>query len=306
MTEQHSANWKDGLIRARDGLLDRVTGVTPDQLLNAAPYQPSQTESIDLAAELKMAMDEFKIAAMDEDGYQVNYARLRESKVYAEYRDFCVHRLRFFKTSALAGRDESLAFWINLYNALVLDGIINFNVQNSVTEGHLGVLAFFRKAAYEVGGLTVSLEDIEHGILRANRGHPYIPGPQFASNDPRLDWVISEPDVRIHFALNCASRSCPPIRAYTAEGINTQLDLAGRGFVDTNVRIDQDKSELHTSAIFNWYKIDFGGKEGVIDFIIKHLPDDERRTWIQEHQGALKLRYDPYNWGFNLWVDNQG
>jgi len=300
MTEQHSANWKDGLIRARDGLLDRVTGVTPDQLLNAAPYQPSQTESIDLAAELKMAMDEFKIAAMDEDGYQVNYARLRESKVYAEYRDFCVPRLRFFKTSALAGRDESLAFWINLYNALVLDGIINFNVQNSVTEGHLGVLAFFRKAAYEVGGLTVSLEDIEHGILRANRGHPYIPGPQFASNDPHMDWVISEPDVRIHFALNCASRSCPPIRAYTAEGINTQLDLAGRGFVDTNVRIDQDKSELHTSAIFNWYKIDFGGEEGVIDFIIKHLPDNERRTWIQDNQGALKLRYDPYNWGLNL------
>ena len=304
MTEQYSANWKDSLIQARNGFLDRVTGVKPDQVLNAAPYQPSQTESIDLAAKLKMAMDEFKIAAMDEDGYQVNYARLRESKVYAEYRDFCAPRLRFFDPSALSGRDESLAFWINLYNALVLDGIINFSVQNSVTEGHLGLLAFFRKAAYEVGGLPVNLEDIEHGILRANRGHPYIPGPQFASNDPRLDWVISTPDVRIHFALNCASRSCPPIRAYTAEGINTQLDLAGRGFVDTNVRIDQDKSELHTSAIFNWYKIDFGGKEGVIDFIIKHLPDDERRTWIQDNQGALKLRYDPYNWGLNLWGDN--
>ena len=90
MTEQHSANWKDGLIRARDGLLDRVTGVTPDQVLNAAPYQPSQTESIDLAAELKMAMDEFKIAAMDEDGYQVNYARLRESKVYALSEHPCI------------------------------------------------------------------------------------------------------------------------------------------------------------------------------------------------------------------------
>lgn len=306
MTEQYSTNWKNGLIRARNGLLDRITGVKPDQVFNAAPYQPSQTESIDLAAELKMAMDEFKIAAMDEDGYQVNYARLRESKAYAEYRDFCAPRLRFFDPAALSGRDESLAFWINLYNALVLDGIINFSVQNSVTEGRLGVLAFFRKAAYDVGGLPVNLEDIEHGILRTNRGHPYIPGPQFASNDPRLDWVISEPDVRIHFALNCASRSCPPIRAYTAERINTQLDLAGRGFVDTNIRIDQDKSELHTSAIFNWYKIDFGGKEGVIDFIIKHLPDDERRTWIQDNQGTLKLRDDPYNWGLNLWVDNQG
>ena len=108
MTEQYSTNWKDALIQARNGLLDRITGVKPDQVLNAAPYQPSQTESIDLAAELKMAMDEFKIAAMDEDGYQVNYARLRESKAYAEYRDFCAPRLRFFDPAALSGRDESL------------------------------------------------------------------------------------------------------------------------------------------------------------------------------------------------------
>ncbi|MFC2054675.1 DUF547 domain-containing protein [Chloroflexota bacterium] len=304
MTEQYSANWKDGLIQARNGLLDRITGVKSDQVLNATPYLPSKTESTSLAAEVKMAMDEFKIAAMDEDGYQVNYARLRESKAYGEYRDFCAPRLRFFDPAALAGRDESLAFWINLYNALVLDGVINFSIQNSVTEDRLGVLAFFRKTAYEVAGLRVNLEDIEHGILRANRGHPYIPGLHFAPNDPRLDWVISKPDVRIHFALNCASRSCPPIRAYTAEGINTQLDQAGRGFVDTNVRVDQDKSELHTSAIFNWYKIDFGGKEGVVDFIIKHLPNDERRTWIEDNQGEIKLRYDPYNWGLNLWGDN--
>jgi len=304
MTEQYSANWKDGLMRARDRLLDFVTGVKPDQVLNATPYQPSQTENIDLAAEVKMAMDEFKIAAMDEDGYQVNYARLRESKAYAEYRGYCAPRLRFFDQYALSRRDEGLAFWINLYNTLVLDGIINFSIQNSVTEDRLGVLAFFRKAAYEVGGLRLSLEDIEHGILRANRGHPYIPGTQFASNDPRLDLVISEPDMRIHFALNYASRSCPPIRAYTAEGINTQLDMAGRGFVDTDIRIDHDKSELHTSAIFNWYKIDFGGKEGVIDFIIKHLPDDDRRAWIQDNQEALKLRYDPYNWGLNLLGDD--
>jgi hypothetical protein len=80
--------------------------------------------------------------------------------------------------------------------------------------------------------------------------------------------------------------------------------MAGRGFVDTDIRIDHDKSELHTSAIFNWYKIDFGGKEGVIDFIIKHLPDDDRRTWIQDNQEALKLRYDPYNWGLNLLGDD--
>ena len=55
-----------------------------------------------------------------------------------------------------------------------------------------------------------------------------------------------------------------------------------------------------SSAIFNWFKGDFGGHDGVIDFLIEHLPqDDRRKTWLLEHQGTLRFVYKPYDWGLN-------
>jgi hypothetical protein len=68
-------------------------------------------------------------------------------------------------------------------------------------------MSFFRWAAYNVCGYQVSVDDIKHGILRSNKGHPYFPGANFTQDDPRQKWIISPLDVRIHYALNCASRS---------------------------------------------------------------------------------------------------
>lgn len=133
---------------------------------------------------------------MDENGYYINYTDLRESRAYHEFRNYCSPRLRHFDPARLNTQYENLAFWINLYNALVIDGIINFEVQTSITETRLGILLFFRKAAYNVGGQRLSLDDIEHGILRSNRGFPYLPGAHFASADPRLEWKVGEFDNR--------------------------------------------------------------------------------------------------------------
>jgi len=74
---------------------------------------------------------------------------------------------------------------LKTHNTLVIDAVIQFGVKYSVTEGRLGVLAFFERAAYQIGGHRFSLTDIEHGILRTNRGFPYLPGSHFASDDPR-------------------------------------------------------------------------------------------------------------------------
>ncbi len=145
----------------------------------------------------------------------------------------------------------------------------------------------------------MSLDDIEHGILRGNRGHPSLPGPQFPADDPRRGWVISSPDERIHFALNCASRSCPPIQVYSAEHIDDQLELAARNFVDQTTSVDQDRHVLSISKIFRWYQGDFGGQRGVINFILDHLPGGERREWIFTNQDSLSLDYKPYNWRLN-------
>jgi len=292
-------SWMDRWIGARETALDWVTGSRQGDVLNTDQSESVLKTGMDPGAVLKRALDQIELTAMDEAGKRVNYNVLRASPAYAAFRRDSAAVLRSFNPDSLATRAESLAFWINLYNALVIDGVITFGIQHSITEIHLGLLTFFRSAAYIVGGQRVSLDDIEHGILRGNRGHPFLPEPHFSSNDARLAWAISPADPRIHFALNCASRSCPPIQVYTPEKLDAQLDLAARSFVDSSVKIDPAHNRMVISRIFRWYEIDFRGRKGVVDFLITHLPDDQRRAWLVEHRSSLRLHYAPYDWGLN-------
>ena len=94
-------------------------------------------------------------------------------------------------------------------------------------------------------------------------------------------------------------RSCPPIQVYTPENIDAQLDLAARNFVNADLRVDPEGHKVHLSAIFSWFKSDFGGREGVVEFLIKHLPEDDRKTWLVENRDRLSFQYDAYDWGLN-------
>lgn len=290
----------DLLIGGRDGLLNRLLGTSPHEVLNAAPAAGNPGRGEEVAADLKRAINAFKVLAFDEAGTHVDYAGLRDSEAYSRYRTSCAPLLCDLDLATLTTREEQLAFWINLYNALVIDAVIAFGVRQSVTEGRWGLLRFFRRAAYIVGGHRFSLDDIEHGILRGNRGHMLVPGPQFAPSDPHRRWVVRPPDPRVHFALNCASRSCPPIGVYGAEQIDTQLDLAAQNFIANDVAVDEERSEVQLSSIFRWYAGDFEGRGGVIDCLVRHLPADEaRRQWIAAHKGEARLRYRAYDWSLN-------
>ncbi|MEJ2598639.1 MAG: DUF547 domain-containing protein [Anaerolineales bacterium] len=294
----HPSNRMNAFIGIREHLLGLLVSSEPSNVLNPMPLSPSTELFPDLSVELKQAMDRLKGIAMDEPGRRVNYAELRASSEYKEYRQKCSALLREYQPEKLPTNSAKRAFWINLYNALLIDAVIAFDVQRSVIEGWLGIIAFFRRAAYQIDGKRVSLEDIEHGILRANRGHPFLPGPQFACGDPRVAWCLPL-DPRIHFALNCGSRSCPPIQIYSADRLEAQLDQAGRNFVNANVKLDASKQMLMLSSIFQWYKGDFGSRCGVISFVIDHLPMDERRDWLVKYRGQIRLRYGPYDWGIN-------
>ena len=150
-----------------------------------------------------------------------------------------------------------------------------------------------------VGGQRVSCDDIEHGILRGNRGHPFLPGRQFRASDPRLKWAVARHDPRIHFALNCASRSCPPIRVYAADLLESQLETAAKHFIASEARVSPEINSLALSSIFKWFQADFGGREGVMDFLLAHLPRDEKRAWLAQNRGSVRLRYAAYDWRLN-------
>lgn len=294
----------DFLISLRERFLDIASGSDRARILNQVDAAEANPTDGDLAAELVNLLREVLSSGLVEHGENVDYAALRTNTLYEDFRR-CTGKLRAFDPSALPDKNARLAFWINLYNTVVLDGVIAMRVRRSIMERRVGV-TFLRQAAYIVGGQRMSCDDIEHGILRANRGHPFYPGRQFGPSDPRLKWVIKPLDARIHFALNCASRSCPPIRVYSPENLDSQLDLATRSYLATDVQILPEKNALQLSSIFKWFAADFGGREGIIDFVLSHLSEPAGRDWLIQQRDRISLRYKPYDWSLNSKAQTAG
>ncbi|WP_340098475.1 DUF547 domain-containing protein [Salinibaculum salinum] len=161
-------------------------------------------------------------------------------------------------------RNAALAFWSNLYNAGT-QGLLD--THPGLYEGVLRSLRFFSIPAVRVAGHRLSLDDIEHGLLRGRSkyGLGYLPRvlPDTFEMRYRLDSV----DPRIHFALNCGAESCPAIRAYTLDAIDDQLDMATRAYLDATVRYDPDTDRVRVPRVMGWYRSDFGGKRGIRTFL---------------------------------------
>lgn len=100
-------------------------------------------------------------------------------------------------------------------------------------------------------------------------------------------------DPRIHFAINCGARSCPPLRRYNAARLDEQLDLATRAYLadPAGARLDRASRTLYLSRLFLWYKADFGPPP---DFALRYLPADDSRA-VASTEG-LRIRYLPWSW----------
>ncbi|MFQ5501045.1 MAG: DUF547 domain-containing protein [Phycisphaerae bacterium] len=193
----------------------------------------------------------------------------------------------------LTDRNVALAFWINLYNALVIHGALHFRIRRSITE----IRGFFRRAAYLVGGHIYTLDIIEHGFLRENRGHPLrIFIPQLMPWDRRRRLVVRPMDIRVHFALNCGATSCPPIRHYTADRLDAELDLAAHAFLaGGGVAMDPRTGGVLLSRIFLWYARDFGWtRRRQLESILHYWDESTRRDYVSA--AARGIRYLDYDW----------
>lgn len=170
-------------------------------------------------------------------------------------------------------KNERLAYWINAYNAFTIQLIIrNYPVKSIKDLGGsiYKVNTPWAKKFIVIEGNKYSLDNIEHGILRKRFN-----------------------DARIHFAINCASVSCPSLRneAYVAAKINEQLETQARLFINNPSRNRIQKDQCKVSKIFLWFKGDFTENGTLIDFLNKY-------SEVKINADA-NIDYLEYNWALN-------
>ncbi len=276
-------------------LSEQLRRIIPLQVtLNPLPGTQSET-AITLGAELKQRLGRLQGAYFNEKKGVVNYKALKQSEEFSHYLRLA-GSLNSFNLKNLRNDEEKKAFWLNIYNVLIIHGVIEFDIQGSV----LKISNFFGRIGYTIDKLFFTPDDIEHGILRQNRPHPLFPFKPFSLFDQRRNCIVSSFDFRIHFALICASSSCPPIEFYDAALIDRQLDTAAKSFINRDgMEIDQQGKTLWMSQIFQWYQGDFGSSTQ--ETILSLLPymDEGKKAWIEENLDTLRVRYMPYNWNMN-------
>ena len=267
---------------------------SPIILNTGNPHKILLNQPIDIA--LTLAMADLKAKFINPEMGTVQYRTIRHSEEFERYKDL-TKELRLFDPHFLKERGQRLAFWINIYNTAVIHGVIELGLERSVKE----LPRFFDRMIYEIGGYRFSLNDIEHGILRGNRRPPYGFLRPFRKKDPRLKFAIIPMDSRIHFALVCGARSCPPIGFYEAEQIDFQLQLAALSFINSHqVEILPEKRRALISKIFKWYKADFGGSDrALLETLLKFLDEGEKKTFLKENRDRIRFKYQPYDWNLN-------
>ncbi len=182
-----------------------------------------------------------------------------------------IDRLAGIEVTAL-GPDAQLAYWLNLYNAVTVATVLDAHP----VDGIRAIDRVWRAERVTVEGRALSLNDIEHGIVR----------PIFA-------------DARIHYALNCAAVGCPNLarEPYTAERLDAQLDAAARAYVNDprGVRVSLGGA-VTVSSIYNWFRADFGGSEAAVLTHLRGYAEPDLRRRLEAADGIADYAYD---WALN-------
>jgi len=213
-------------------------------------------------------------AVSDLQGTAVDYVALQKDPRWKAV----LASLERSKPDALPSADAKLAFWINAYNVLAIQTVLRNYPLESIRDVGSFFSPVWKREAGKIDGKPITLDQIEHQILRP-------------MSDPRM-----------HAAIVCASRSCPSLRRepYTAAGVSAQLDDSMRRFLTDprkGLALDAKAGRLRLSSIFKWFAEDFDAKGGVVAFVARYAPADVR-SWLGSHPKP-KLEYFDYDWRLN-------
>ncbi len=236
-------------------LMGSVHGVSP-----ASRYTPNNKPEIEF--QIDHSKWDILLKRHVDDAGNVDYKSFaKDIKVLQNYLDY----LAINRPADGTPKPQKLAYYINLYNAATVKLILN----NYPTKSIKDIKNPWGKDIVQMGGEKISLGDLEHKILRK----------------------MDEP--RIHFAINCASYSCPKLlnTAFTATNLENLLEQTAKDFINDPKRNVLTKEKASLSEIFNWYKKDFTKNGSLIDYLNQYA--DQKLT------SNTKISYLDYNWGLN-------
>ncbi len=229
------------------------------------PPGPAHGASVDHGLYAQLLERYVKDGVVDYSGFQ------KERRTLEAYLDL----LAEIDTDTLTP-DEQFAFFVNAYNAWTIWLILTKypNIESIKDLGSLFKSPWKMEIA-RIDGELMSLDHIEHGILRKRF-----------------------PDPRVHFAVNCASKSCPPLLSepYRGATLDRQLDGATRDFINDpeNNRLEGDT--LYVSKIFDWYGEDFDGE--IVGFFLRYARADLKRR-LEQNRDRIDVKYLDYDWSLN-------
>lgn len=258
----------------------------PGGVLNHPPLRDGHPPGPALARDLQallLRLETGVSAAEERDPFLPlqSHPAFREAETLAR-------RLPLLPLETLTPRSEALAFWINLYNALVTHSLIAFGVPRNPW----AMWRFFDRGAYRVGPHTFTPNAIEHGVLRGNRSFWRWGLRPFGVADPRASLVLDPPDPRIHFALNCGASSCPAIRVYHGERVDADLDLAARGYLNGEAR--EVSGRVRLPRLLKWYRDDFARAAGSLEaFVLRYLDPGRPRAALEAGRPVF---FDCFDW----------
>ena len=183
--------------------------------------------------------------------------------------------------------EKKIAFWINVYNAFI---------QISLTKNpkeYENRSRFFKKPRIQIANQLLSFDNIEHGILRKSTVKLSL---GYLKKIFRPKWELElriqgEIDWRIHFALNCGAKNCPPVQIYSPKNLNTALNFATKKFLETQTTYNLKNKTVKTTTLFSWFRGDFKGIKGVKKILIdyKIVPEMPNRLVFTNYDWTLSL-----------------
>lgn len=214
---------------------------------------------------------------VDKNG-MVNYRALKASASDMQVVDQYLGTLSTANPRGQASREGQLAFWINAYNAVTVKGILQKYPTTSIRNHTAKAIGYniWKDLQLIVGGRPISLDDMEHKVLRK-------------MNDPR-----------IHFAIVCASIGCPRLlnEAYVPQKVKQQLDINAKDFFSRPQNFRHAGNQFQMSSIMDWFKGDFGANQTAqLNTISQWLPTAAAQNAARS--GRVSISYLDYNWQLN-------